>query len=535
MLGRFEVRVDGCTAIDRRWPRAKAKQILKLLALQVGRSMHRDQVAEAIWPGIDPEAAANNLHKNIHYLRNAVARYGYEGEFISLHDGTLELSSDVWIDAHEFVDECLRGRDAQDVDRLQRALARYRGELLPDDLYEPWTERHRDNLRALFVSGSLRLSSLLLKQGAFRQAGEHASAALQVEPTMEDAHWMLMRIHDQAGNRAFALRQYERCKDVLQQELGIEPGERIRALRRTILMNAGALAAPGRSATCAPPLEHAYTTDGARIAYWRLGDGPAEPLIEMPSLPHSDVQREWEIDEWRAFHERRSRSRTLVRYDVRGTGASRPAEPDFSIDASLADLEAVADGAELQRFALWASFHSGPAAITYAVRHPERVSRLVLWCSYARGSDLRQRDELTSLRRLVSADWHVYSESAAQFFFAWDHQQLARQYAALIRDSGDPETARAFIRAAADYDVSCLLEQVQTPTLVLYRAGMPWLDPAYSRELARRMPHAQARMIAGTASVPYVEGGEAIARIVERFIDAGCACEQATTEGRSAD
>jgi pimeloyl-ACP methyl ester carboxylesterase len=92
----------------------------------------------------------------------------------------------------------------------------------------------------------------------------------------------------------------------------------------------------------------------------------------------------------------------------------------------------------------------------------------------------------------------------------------------LIRSSSDPETARAFIRAAADFDASDLLERVDVPTLVLYRTGMPWLDPAYSEELARRMPHAQARMIAGAASVPYVEGGETIARIVDRFIDAPC-------------
>jgi DNA-binding SARP family transcriptional activator len=472
VLGRFELHVDGRVAVGRDWPRVKAKQILKLLALQVGRSMHRDQVLEALWPGIDPEAGANNLYKNVHYLRSAIARCGGDGDVISSREGVLVLSDSLWIDAHTFVDECLRGRNTRDAARLQGALSLYRGELLPDDVYEPWTERHRDNVRVLFISGSLELSSLLLQRGDFRPASEHAGAVLQIDPAMEAAHLLLMRIHERTGNRAFALQQYERCRKALQAELGIEPGERVEQLRRRIMAGATAVQATA-TRMCAPEVRAARTCDGASIAYWQHGEGPGEPLIEMPSLPHSHITREWEISEWRAFHECRGERRRLIRYDVRGVGASRPGDADFSIQASLADLQAVADAAALPTFALWASFHSGPAAITYAVQHPERVSRLILWCSYARGADLRSRDELTSLRRMVTADWHVYSESAAQFLFAWEHHQLARQYAALIRHSSDPEIARAFIRAAANYDVTCLLEQVRVPVLCCIEAACP--------------------------------------------------------------
>jgi DNA-binding SARP family transcriptional activator len=92
MLGKFELSVGGRIAIGRDWHRAKAKQVLKLLALQVGRRMHRDQVLDALWPDVEPEAAANNLHKNLHYIRTAIGRLDCGEDVISLRDGMVVLS-----------------------------------------------------------------------------------------------------------------------------------------------------------------------------------------------------------------------------------------------------------------------------------------------------------------------------------------------------------------------------------------------------------------------------------------------------------
>jgi pimeloyl-ACP methyl ester carboxylesterase len=244
----------------------------------------------------------------------------------------------------------------------------------------------------------------------------------------------------------------------------------------------------------------------------------------MPWLPHSDIVRESTIREWRAFDERVAQRRLLLRYDPAGVGTSRPGAFDFSVDALLAEIDAVSTSAGIERFAILASFHSGAAAITYAVAHPERVSHLILWCSYARGRDLRRRDELSSLTAMLGADWHVYSESAAQFLFAWEHQKLARQYASLVRESGTPELARAFVSAVGGYDVAELLPRVQVPTLVMHRPAMPWLDVRFAHELADGIPHARLALLDGAAGAPFVddEAGE-IACLMEGFLDQpGC-------------
>jgi len=77
-----------------------------------------------------------------------------------------------------------------------------------------------------------------------------------------------------------------------------------------------------------------------------------------------------------------------VRFDMRGCGLSSRDVAEFSLDTMVRDLEAVVDALRLERFVLIGAINSGTAALAYAGRHPERVSRLILWCAYSRGSEL---------------------------------------------------------------------------------------------------------------------------------------------------
>ncbi len=141
-----------------------------------------------------------------------------------------------------------------------------------------------------------------------------------------------------------------------------------------------------------PRIQYAKTKDGVSIAYYTLGDGM--PIVSMPSVPFSHIQLEWQqIPEYRDFHERMAEMRTLVRYDCRGQGLSDRDVAEYSLDAWLRDLEAVVDHLGLESFALFASLHSGPVAIAYAARRPERISHLILSNTYARASDFLQSTE----------------------------------------------------------------------------------------------------------------------------------------------
>src|SRR5688572_25123195 len=122
------------------------------------------------------------------------------------------------------------------------------------------------------------------------------------------------------------------------------------------------------------------SADGTRVAYAVHGSGP--PLV-LASCWLSHLEFDWQSPVWRHFLLDLGRFATIVRYDERGYGISDREVADFGLDQRVADLEAVADAAGLGRFALLGMSQGGPVAVTYASRHPERVTRLVLYGTHS--------------------------------------------------------------------------------------------------------------------------------------------------------
>lgn len=145
-------------------------------------------------------------------------------------------------------------------------------------------------------------------------------------------------------------------------------------------------------------------SDGVRIAYATVGGGP--PLVKAANwLNH--LEFDWQSPIWRHLLEELARDHLLVRYDERGNGLSDWQIDDLSFDAFVRDLEAVVEAAGLKRFALLGISQGGAVSISYAVRHPERVSHLILYGSYTRGwarrslpDELERRRALLTLTRL---------------------------------------------------------------------------------------------------------------------------------------
>src|SRR3989304_2547931 len=164
-----------------------------------------------------------------------------------------------------------------------------------------------------------------------------------------------------------------------------------------------------------PRIQYAKTSDGGSIGFWTLGEGM--PLVIMPNMPVSDAQLEWSTrgrtQEYRHWYERLVEKRQVVRYDNRGSGLSDRDVADLSLDALVLDLEAVVQRLNLDRFSLFGLYNSGPVAIAYAVRHPERVSKLLLWCTWARTRDTAS-PTLRGLRRLLDTDWDVARRLASR-------------------------------------------------------------------------------------------------------------------------
>src|SRR5690606_34106709 len=122
--------------------------------------------------------------------------------------------------------------------------------------------------------------------------------------------------------------------------------------------------------------------DGTRLAYATSGDG--YPLVKAGHwLTH--LEKDWNSPLWRPFLDRLNESFHVVRYDQRGNGLSQWDVADFSLERFVEDLEAVVAASGLDRFALYGTSQGAPAAVAYAARHPDRVSRLILHGGYEKG------------------------------------------------------------------------------------------------------------------------------------------------------
>jgi class 3 adenylate cyclase len=267
-----------------------------------------------------------------------------------------------------------------------------------------------------------------------------------------------------------------------------------------------------------PRIQYAKTADGVSIAFWTLGEGM--PLVQMPNGPWSHIELEWQYPGWRKWYERLAEKRKLIRYDSRGSGMSDRNVTDYSADAQLLDLEAVVQRLGLEQFALLAPFYAGPGAITYAGRHPARVSHLVLWCSWARSSDAWGRSRIQAFHALREEDWQLYTETQAHDAVRWSAGDEARRFAAFMRECATREAVRAAMDVLDEADATTLLSQVGAPTLVLHRREV-FVLVAAARAVASGIRDARLALLEGDSVLPWVGDMEAVLAAVDEFLGEG--------------
>ena len=264
-----------------------------------------------------------------------------------------------------------------------------------------------------------------------------------------------------------------------------------------------------------PRIRYATSSDGVSIAFWTLGEG--KPLVCLAGGPWCHVES-WYVPECRRWYERLAKNRMLIWHDLRGTGWSEREVPDYSLEALVADVEAVVDRLGLDEFGLLGAADAGPVAVAYAARHPERVSRLVLWCSWARTSDLRS-PRMEAWFRLMDQDWELTTDTCVHIALGWSVGEAGREAAEHLRESVAPEAMRAALAAVGTFDVTELLPRLKAPTLVLHRREIPWLPVDIARSLASRIPDVRLMVLEGEATAPYLGDSEAAASAIEEFLD----------------
>ncbi|MCA1834540.1 MAG: BTAD domain-containing putative transcriptional regulator [Actinomycetota bacterium] len=216
LLGKSSVLVDGSPVSADAWRSRRAADVVKVLALAPNRRLRREQVMEALWPRSEPETAATNLRKALHFARRAVGEDAIVNE-----DGVLVL----WPDAAVTTDVERFERAAENKGEADAAVALYSGDLLPDDRYESWTAEHRARLHRRFLD-VLRTAEMWERLAA-------------EDPTDEGAARALMREHLDAGRRREAMRRFEYLREALRDQLGVGPDVETVALYEEVLAMEG--------------------------------------------------------------------------------------------------------------------------------------------------------------------------------------------------------------------------------------------------------------------------------------------------------
>jgi len=239
------------------------------------------------------------------------------------------------------------------------------------------------------------------------------------------------------------------------------------------------------------------TSDGVRLAYSTFGEGP--PLVKLANwLSHLEFC--WVSPVWRHWGRELSKYNFFVMYDGRGTGLSDWKVENISSETWIHDLETVVDSVGLNRFILLGISQGGATAIAYTVRHPEKVSHLILYGTFARGwakIGLPQNriEALQSLAKLTEIGWGrdnpAYRQIFTSMFVPEATTEHMRSFNDLQRMSTSPEIAAKFWIEFGNVDVLDLLPRVTVPTLVLHSRHDAMVPFELGRQLAASIPSAR--------------------------------------------
>lgn len=235
--------------------------------------------------------------------------------------------------------------------------------------------------------------------------------------------------------------------------------------------------------------------DGTRIAYAIAGEGP--PIVRVGSW-FTHLEFDWNGPLLRHMLEGLAEHRQLVRYDVRGTGLSAREVGEIAFDHFVSDLGTVVDAAGLKRFPLLAASQGGAVSIAYTVRHPERVSHLILLGAFARGAAYRPNqgpEFVEALRAVIRQGWGSDDPSYRQLFSTQflpeGTPEELQWFSERQRRSATPEVAEKIFLATQTVDVRGLLPQIKVPTLVLHCRGDRRVPLEMGHELAALIPGAR--------------------------------------------
>jgi len=278
-----------------------------------------------------------------------------------------------------------------------------------------------------------------------------------------------------------------------------------------------------------PRVQFARTRDGVSIAYSVAGQGP--PILFLSGwVSHLEVEVTGEPIVRFLVGLSGGGRRRVVRFDWRGTGLSDREVGDVSAVKRVADLEAVIEALGGEQVAIFAWALSGPPALMYAAAHPERVSHLILYGTFASGA-ITNPALGRALIDLIRADWTIGARTMIQVVARGIDSQTIDDGAKFLQVASSGEVAAAILEEGYfKIDVRDVVPQVKVPSLVLHRRDDPAVPFSAGRELAALLPDAHFLPLPGAASNPWIGDPGPILKAVDEFL----ADEEGVSEGPAA-
>ncbi|WP_379560660.1 alpha/beta fold hydrolase [Psychromarinibacter halotolerans] len=457
----------------------KARALLAFL-VATGRPHRRERLCEMLWDLPDDPKAA--LRWSLSKLRKVVDTETQQRIIADRERVQFDMDG-VEVDVRS-MQACLRDRNAApSVETLERLAGTLSHVFLDgldgagDDAFDNWLTAEREDARIARVT--------VLKSLAGHPEVDSIAAQkwlrLWQEEDPEGAEGFEREVPNREASKASAPRQVQPTRSSGPVPTFDDPSQRIANARARSLQ--------------AQRIGFCEVQDGTKIAYASIGEGP--PLLKAANwLNH--LEFDWSSPIWGKSFAEIARTRTFIRYDERGCGLSDWDVDDLSFDAFVEDLEAVADKLGLKRFPLLGISQGAAVSIEYAVRHPERVSGLILIGGYAAGwrhlatpEEQARREAVLTLTEVGwGTDNPAYRHIFSQTFMPEATQEDLAWFDEFQRLTTSPANAARFQNAFGHIDVRDRLKKVKAPTLVLHSRHDQRIPLDLGRELAAGIPDA---------------------------------------------
>jgi DNA-binding SARP family transcriptional activator len=247
LAGRVAIDTGSSLVEEHRFPGLQGRVVFAMLAAERERPVSRDELAEELWDESLPRVWETGIRAVVSKLRGVLAEAGLDGGAVltgAVGLYQLQLPPRAWVDVEAAADALHRAESLLRGGRLDEACGwalaarAITGRPFLPGAEGPWVTGRRDRLRDLHLRALEALAEIWLRRGDAALAVADAGELLRWEPFRESAHRALMRAHAAAGNRAEAVRAYERCRTILADELGINPSADTEAVYLEVLRSA---------------------------------------------------------------------------------------------------------------------------------------------------------------------------------------------------------------------------------------------------------------------------------------------------------